>query len=148
MSGYRRFKIFCRKAVTPISIMFIPHDNPGKSLNLNVPVVGVLLSAICCFVGAIYIFSMIPDAIKYHIMEKQLLDYSRKVVDFNTTLSSLKKEEKDLYQLVSLGSKEKILEKVDTPDMDNRVNMVQAGKKIKQGDVIGYLSSTSSAAKN
>jgi len=148
VSGYQRFKKFCGQAVTPISIMFIPHGNPGRSLNLNVPVAGVLLSVICFFVGAVYIFSMIPDAVKYHVMEKQILEYSRKVADFNTTLSSLKKEEKDLHQLVSLGSKEKILEKVDAPDMDNRMGIVQAGKKIKRGDVIGYLSSTSSATGN
>jgi murein DD-endopeptidase MepM/ murein hydrolase activator NlpD len=117
MSDYRRFKIFCRKALKPITIMFIPHDNPGRSLNLNVPAVGVLLSVICCFVGAVYLLSMLPNAIKYQVMEKQLLEYSRKVADFEATLLSLKKAEKELHQLISLGSKEKIFEKVDTSDM-------------------------------
>jgi murein DD-endopeptidase MepM/ murein hydrolase activator NlpD len=60
---------------------------------------------------------MLPDAIKYQEIENQLLDYSKKVVDFKATLVSLKKAEKDLHQLISLGSKEKILEKVDTSDM-------------------------------
>ncbi len=149
MSDYRRFKIFCRHLLTPITIMFIPHDNPGRSLNLNVPVIGVLLSVICCFVGAVYFFSMISDAIKYQSMEKQLLDYSRKVEDFNATLSSLKKTEKDLHQLISLKSKEKIFEKVDTPVMGhyahNKMNAVKVAQKVKQGGVIGYLGSTGSA---
>jgi murein DD-endopeptidase MepM/ murein hydrolase activator NlpD len=117
MSDYQRFKIFCRKSLKPITIMFIPHDNPGRSLNLNVPAIGVLLSVICCFVGAVYLLSMVPDAIKYQVTEKQLLDYSRKVADFNATLLSLKRAEKDLHQLLSLGSRDKIFEKVDTSDM-------------------------------
>jgi len=117
MPYYRKFKIFFRKTLTPITIMFIPHDNSRRSLNLNVPAIGVFLSTICSIVGAVYLISMLPAAIKYQDMEKQLLDYSKKVVDFKATLVSLKKAEKDLHQLVSLGSKEKIFEKVDTSDM-------------------------------
>ena len=152
MSDHGRCKTFCRKALKPITIMFIPHDNPGRSLNLNVPVVGVLLSVICCFVGAAYIFFMIPGAIRYHGMEKQFMDYSRKMTDFNATLSSLNKTEKDLRQLTLLGSKDQIFEKVNTPGMDyyaqNKISMVQVIRKVKRGDVIGYLSSTGSTAKS
>ncbi len=117
MPDYQKFKIFFRKALTPVTIMFIPHDNSRSSLNLNVPAIGVFLSVICSIVGAVYLLSMLPDAIRYQDMEKQLLDYSKKVVDFKATLLSLKKAEKDLHQLISLGSKERILEKVDTSDM-------------------------------
>jgi len=117
MPDYRKFKIFFKKAFTPVTIMFIPHDNSRRSLNLNVPAIGVFLSTICSIVGAVYLLSMLPDAIRYQEMEKQLLDYSKKVVDFKATLVSLKKAEKDLHQLIALGSKEKIFEKVDTSDM-------------------------------
>ena len=117
MPDYRKFKIFFKKALTPVTIMFIPHDNSRRSLNLNVPAIGVFLSTICSIVGAVYLLSMLPDAIRYQEMEKQLLDYSKKVVDFKATLVSLKKAEKDLHQLIALGSKEKIFEKVDTSDM-------------------------------
>ena len=117
MPDYQKFKMFFRKALTPVTIMFIPHDNSRRSLNLNVPAIGVFLSAICSIVGAVYLLSMLPDAIRYQGMEKQLLDYSKKVVDFKATLLSLKKAEKDLHQLISLGSKDKIFEMVDTSDM-------------------------------
>ncbi len=117
MPDYKRLKIYFQKALTPVTIMFIPHDNPRRSLNLNVPVIGLVLSIICSLVGAVYLASMIPDAIKYQGMEKQLLDYSRKVYDFNATLLSLKKAENELHQLLSHGSKEKIFEKVDTSDV-------------------------------
>jgi murein DD-endopeptidase MepM/ murein hydrolase activator NlpD len=117
MPHYRKFKMFFRKALTPVTIMFVPHDNSRRSLNLNVPAIGIFLSAICSVIGAVYLLSMLPDAIKYQDMEKQLLDYSKKVVDFKATLVSLKKAEKDLHQLISLGSRERIFEKVDTSDM-------------------------------
>jgi murein DD-endopeptidase MepM/ murein hydrolase activator NlpD len=117
MPDYRKLKTICQKALTPVTIMFIPHDNSHRSLNLNVPAIGVFLSAICSVIGAVYLLSMLPDAIRYQEIENQLLDYSKKVVDFKATLVSLKKAEKDLHQLVSLGSKEKIFEKVDTSDM-------------------------------
>ncbi len=116
MPDYQKFKKFCQKALTPVTIMFIPHDNSRKSLNLNVPAIGVILSAICSVVGAVYLLAMLPDAIKYQEIEKQLLDYSKKVIDFKATLVSLQKAERDLHQLISLGSKEKIFEKVDTWD--------------------------------
>jgi murein DD-endopeptidase MepM/ murein hydrolase activator NlpD len=117
MPDYQKFKLFFRKALTPVTIMFIPHDNSRRSLNLNVPAIGVFLSAICSVIGAVYLLSMLPDAIRYQEIENQLLDYSKKVVDFKATLLSLKKAEKDLHQLISLGSREKIFEKVDTSDM-------------------------------
>jgi murein DD-endopeptidase MepM/ murein hydrolase activator NlpD len=117
MPHYRKFKMFFRKALIPVTIMFVPHDNSRRSLNLNVPAIGIFLSAICSVIGAVYLLSMLPDAIKYQDMEKQLLDYSKKVVDFKATLVSLKKAEKDLHQLISLGSRERIFEKVDTSDM-------------------------------
>ncbi len=106
--------------------MFIPHDNPRRALNLNIPAIGLFVSVICSLVGAVYLASMIPDAIKYQGMEKQLLDYSRKVCDFNATLLSLKKAENELHQLLSHGSREKILEKVDTSDIGSfDINQIQ-----------------------
>ena len=126
MPDCQKFKTLFRKALTPITIMFIPHDNSRKSLNLNVPAIGVFLSAICSIVGAVYLLSMLPYAIRYQEIEKQLIDYSKKVVDFKATLVSLKKTEQDLHHLVSLGSKDKIFEKVDMSDMGSfEIDQVQ-----------------------
>jgi len=126
MPHYRKIKIFFKKALTPVTIMFIPHDNSRRSLNMNVPAIGVFLSTICSIVGAVYLLSMLPYAIRYQDMEKQLHDYSKKVVDFKATLVSLKKAEQDLHHLVSLGSKEKIFDNVDTSDMGSfEIDQVQ-----------------------
>jgi murein DD-endopeptidase MepM/ murein hydrolase activator NlpD len=126
MEFYHKIRTLCRKAVTPITIMLIPHNYTRSTLNLNVPAIAIVISTIFSFVGLIYFCSLIPDVIRYRGIEQQLVDYSKKVSDFNATLLSLKKEEKDLHALVSLGSKAKIMEKVDASGMGAfDINQVQ-----------------------
>lgn len=126
MQFFHKFKTLCRKAFKPITIMLIPHDNTSRTINLNVPAVGIILSTFLSAIGLIYVCSLIPDVIRYQSMERQLVDYSKKVSDFNATLLSLKKAEKDLHALISLGSKDKILAKVDASDMGAfDINQVQ-----------------------
>ena len=121
-----KVKACCRKAFMPITIMFIPHDNTKRTLNVNVPAAGVVVSAVLSVVGLVYICSVIPDIVRYQGMERQLQDYSSKVSDFNATLASLKKAERDLHALIGMGKKEKILEKVDMSDMgDFDIDQVQ-----------------------
>ena len=117
MHFFHKIRNICRKAFTPITIMFIPHGNTRRTVNLNVPVIGIVLSTALSCIGLVYLCSLVPDYIRYQSMEKQLIDFSRKVTDFNVTLHSLKKAEQDLRALISLGSKEKILENVDGSDM-------------------------------
>jgi murein DD-endopeptidase MepM/ murein hydrolase activator NlpD len=117
MSFYEKIKTVWRKALSPVTIMFIPHGNTRRTLNLNLPVVGVVLPAIFALLGLFYVCSLIPDVIRYQAIEKQLEGFSQKVSMFNETLLSIKKAEQELRALVSLGSKEKILAKVDTSDM-------------------------------
>jgi murein DD-endopeptidase MepM/ murein hydrolase activator NlpD len=126
MEFCHKIKTLCRKAVTPITIMLIPHDYTRRTMNLNVPVIAIVIMTFFSFVGLIYFCSLIPDVIRFRGMEQQLVDYSKKVLDFNATLLSLKKEEKDLRALVSLGSKAKIMEKVDASGMGAfDINQVQ-----------------------
>ncbi|MDQ5985582.1 MAG: hypothetical protein CSYNP_01295 [Syntrophus sp. SKADARSKE-3] len=126
MSLYHRLKVFCRKAVTPITIMLIPHGDTRKTINLNVPAFALALIMIFSVSGALYLLSLIPDIIRYQGMERQIVDYSKRVTEFNATLLSLKKAEKDLHALLSLGSKRKIMDEIDTSDMGAfDINQVQ-----------------------
>jgi len=126
MKLYSAAKTFFRRAFKPVTIMFIPHGNTRRTININIPAMIIALTAGFSLVGFLYICSLIPDVIRYQGIEKQLNDYSKKITDFNATLLSLKKAEKDLHALISLGSKEKILEKVDSSDMGTfDINQVQ-----------------------
>jgi murein DD-endopeptidase MepM/ murein hydrolase activator NlpD len=117
MFKMQKAKTIFRRLLAPVSIMLIPHHNTRRSFHLSIPAVGLFLTTLICCGGAVYLALVTMDLIRYRAMEKQIQDYSKKVSDFNATLTSLKKAEKDLYQLLSLGSREKILENVDPADM-------------------------------
>ena len=86
MQFYREAKMLYRKAVSPITIMLIPHGNTRRTINLNVPVAFIVLLTFFSFAGATYLFSMIPDVIRYRGMAKQFLEYSQTVSELNATL--------------------------------------------------------------
>ena len=117
MIEMQKIKTIVKRALAPVTIMFIPHHNTAKSLHLSIPAIGVFFSIILCCLCAAYLSLATIDIIKYRSMDQQIRDYSKKVSDFNATMTSLKKAEKDLYRLLSLGSREKILENVEPSDM-------------------------------
>ena len=126
MRWHLALKTMCRRAFKPVTIMLIPHGDTRKTININVPAVIIALTAVFSVVGFISVCSLIPNVIRYQGIERQLDDYSKKMTDFNATLLSLKNAERDLHALVALGSRDKILEKVDTSDMgDFDINQVQ-----------------------
>ena len=107
----------CRRAFKPITVMLIPHESAKRSINVNIPAAAILAGGIFSLVGLLFVCSFIPDAISYRTVEAEMREYPQKMAEFNATLLSLKATQKDLQALVSLGSREKILEKVDTSDM-------------------------------
>jgi murein DD-endopeptidase MepM/ murein hydrolase activator NlpD len=117
MIRMQTIKTIVRRVLAPVTIMFIPHHNTKRSLHLSIPAIGVVFSVIICCLCAAYLSLATIGIIKYRSMDQQLKEYSEKVSDFNATLTSLKKAEKDLYRLLSLGSREKILENVELSDM-------------------------------
>jgi murein DD-endopeptidase MepM/ murein hydrolase activator NlpD len=117
MIKMHKIKTIVKRALAPVTIMLIPHHNTAKSLHLSIPTIGIIFSAILCGCGAVYLTLATIEIINYRIMDRQLQDYSEKVSDFNATLTSLKKAERDLYRLLSLGSREKILENVKPSNM-------------------------------
>jgi len=134
-----KVKRVCRKAFTPITVMFIPHDDTRKSININVPAAGVMLLAIFCLAGFLSLCFLIPEMLRYQHMESQILDHSRKVADFNATLVTLKKTQKDLHALIGLGSKEKILQTIDTSDI-GAFDITQVQQQIESSmQVVGSI---------
>jgi len=117
MPRMQKIKTLIKRALAPVTIMLIPHHNTRKSFHMNIPAIGVFIAAAIGCGCAVYLGMATIDLLKYRAMEKQIQDYAKKASDFNTTLASLKKAEKDLYRLLSLGSREKILENFDVSDM-------------------------------
>ncbi len=143
MQLYRRCKMFYRKAISPISIIFIPQGTTRKTINWNISTAGIALLTLFFFVNIIFLCYMIPSLIRYNNMKRQFLDYSQKVSNLNSMLLSLKTANKDLHALVSPGIKGKILERVDTSDMES-LDITKAQQQIESslqtiGAVNNYL---------
>lgn len=104
-----------KRAFTPITIMLIPHSNL-KPINLKIPSIGIIISLLLWLTGTFYIISIGVKAIEYERMEERLLYYSNQFIELKATINALKKTEAEFRRIFSLGSKEKILENVQTTD--------------------------------
>jgi len=127
MDQIRKFR---KKILAPVTIMFIQHHHAKHSFNMNIPMFLIPLAAVLCTLGAIYVGSVVSELVSYQVRENQLREYSAKIGEFNAALTSLKKMESDLKTLISYGSKEKILENVDTADMGT-MDIYQIEKQIQ-----------------
>lgn len=125
-----KVRVLIKKAFTPITIMLIPHSN-SKPINLKVPSIGIIISLFLWFVGSVYIISMGVKAVQYKKMQERLLYYSSQFTELKATINALKKTEAEFRRLFSLGSKEKVLEKVETSDSGS-LDMQSLREQIKK----------------
>jgi murein DD-endopeptidase MepM/ murein hydrolase activator NlpD len=102
-----------KKAFTPITIMVIPHENI-KSLSVRLPVSAIVLSMLLCGIGGVQVISLAAKGLDYPSMVEKVNFFSRQFGEWNATLMGLKKTEQDFQRLFALGSKEKVLENMET----------------------------------
>jgi len=137
-----KIKGILKKAFTPITIMLVPHSN-DRPLNLKVPFIGVVTSIILWCLGTVYVFSIAVETLEYYRMKEKLNYYSQQFLELNSTISALKNAENEFKRLFSLGSKEKVLENVDTKDSGS-IDMENLKQQIKEtaetvGEIKDYL---------
>ncbi len=117
MLSKERFRHIAKRVIAPVTVMFIPHHHSRHSFNINIPVFIIPLVAVLSIIGLIYAGTFTIDMFRFQGMENQLRDYRGKVAEFNAALKSVKQMEAELKALMSYGSREKILENIDTADM-------------------------------
>jgi murein DD-endopeptidase MepM/ murein hydrolase activator NlpD len=134
-----KFHLFLKKAFTPVTIMVVPHSSFG-SLNLKVPVVGILFILLCTAIGASYVFSLASYGWQYPSLLQQVNYYTKEFSQWSSTASAMKEAEKEFRRIFSVKSKEKILENVDAPpsgsiDLQNLMqelkNSVETAEEIR-----------------
>jgi len=133
-----RIRFLFRKALTPITIMVIPHENL-KPLNLKVPFVGILLALLVLTVGVIQTYGLIVNGLKYPFLIQKVNFYTQKFSEWNTTLTALKDTERDFRKIFSFKSKDKALETIDTSysgDSDIETLMGEIQKTVERVDEI------------
>lgn len=142
MFDMHKIKQLFKKAFIPITIMFIPHSNT-KPLNIKIPSIGIIVSLFLWLTGTFYMFSVAVDTIEYQMMKKKLRYYSQQFLELNSTISALKKAELEFKSLFSLGTKEKVLENIDTT-YSGSIDMEYIRKEINKtietvGEIKDYL---------
>ncbi len=138
-----KLKDIIKKALTPITIMLIPHSS-SKSIRFKIPSVGILISIILWIIGTVYVFSIAIDSFEYDRMKKSLNYYTKEFIELKSTISTLKKAENEFKKLFALKSKEEIFENLDTSDSGS-IDMENLKRQIKLtmenvGEIKDYLS--------
>ncbi len=138
-----KLKRLLKKAFTPVTIMVVPHSD-SKSWSFKLPSLGVLASIVLWAASSIYLFSFAMDALEYKEMKQRLNYYTSEFVELKATIASLKKTESEFKRLFSFGSKEKILENLDTSDRGS-IDLENLKKEIKStmenmGEIRDFLS--------
>jgi len=137
-----RIKALLKKAFTPVTIMLVPHSK-SKPWNFKMPFIGIFTSVVLCCFGIVYILSVAVNTFEYYRMKEKLNYYSQQFAELNTTISAIKRAEHEFKRLFSLGSKEKVLQNVDTSDsgsIDMETLKKQINKTIESvGDIREYL---------
>ncbi|MEC4676969.1 MAG: M23 family metallopeptidase [Nitrospirota bacterium] len=109
-------KILLKSALTPVTLMVIPHCSSTKTYKLQIPVIAIFLAVIICLTGTIYFYSAAVKTSEYERMKGKLNYYSGQFLELKSTISTLKKAENEFNDLFALKSREAVLEKLDTSD--------------------------------
>src|SRR5512135_636091 len=124
-----KIKKMLKKAFTPVTIMVVPHSD-SKSWSIKLPSLGVIASIVLWAVTCIYLFSIAVNAVEYKEMSQRLKYYSSQFVEVKATIASLKKADTEFKRLFSFGSREKVLENLDTSDSGS-IDVENIKKQIK-----------------
>ena len=124
-----RIHFLFKKALTPITIMVIPHENL-RSLNFKISSLGIFSILLLSAIGAFYVLSLAVNGVKYPALVEKMDFYTKQFSEWNSTVSSFKETQEDFRRIFSLKSKERIPETLDAShsgsiDMQNLVQELQ-----------------------
>ncbi len=133
-----RFYFLFKKALTPITIMVIPHENL-KSFNIRIPLIGILLSLLILVAGAVQTCRLMMNGLRYPAVMAKVDFYSKKFSEWNATVTALKQGERDFRRIFSLKSKENVLDATDpsySGDFDIQDLMGEIQRNVERVDEI------------
>jgi murein DD-endopeptidase MepM/ murein hydrolase activator NlpD len=114
----QRVKKVLRMALTPVTVMMIPHSNK-RPLNIKIPLICIILLVSFWVAGTGYTFITAVNSLHYNMMKDDLSFYTDQFNRLKTTIAYLNKSEEQFRRLLSLGSREAILKNADGLDSGN-----------------------------
>ena len=113
----KKIRNLLRKACTSITIAVIPHDS-HKSLNVRVPIIGVLAVLLLSACGSGYLLFLAVSGLHYKSQHYELARkveyYTEQFNNWDSTVTALKTVEKEFRELFDYKTKDQVLDKVDT----------------------------------
>lgn len=114
MYRHKFWQLF-KKWYTPITIMLVPHSR-FSSCSIKVPFLLAVLFSGFAVIGGIYIISLTFQAVDYHHLKKRYAAVSQEVSEMQETMASLKQSEMQFRKLLSLGSRQEMLDSIDNKE--------------------------------
>lgn len=134
---------FLKAIFTPITVLIIPHSSV-KSFRMKLPSIGLIVSIVLWLGVSIYIGKIAVQTERYYEMKEKLGFYSSQFSELRTTIDALKKAEFDFRKIFALGTKDNILEGMDTSDtgsMDMEIVKKEIQKTMESvANIRDYLS--------
>lgn len=106
-----KIRFLLKKAFSSVTIVVIHHG--GRSLNVRIPVAGLLLAVLCGFAVVILAVAGLEYRAQHHAMAEKVKFYSEQFSQWNSTISGLKTAERRFRKLFSLETKEEVLQYTD-----------------------------------
>ena len=116
-STMRSVRRFLRMAFASVTIMVIPH-NYARTVNLRASILVLVAMVLLSGVGGVYLINLAVTGVRYrtqhYAMAAKVDYYAAQFSKWNSTVQALQSARNEFQRLFSLGSKEEILEEVDT----------------------------------
>jgi murein DD-endopeptidase MepM/ murein hydrolase activator NlpD len=104
-------RMFLKTALTPLTILVVPHSR-SRTRAIRLPLAGivVLLALSIAGTGSVIVFS--ARAVEYARMRDRLAEVTARFLELKATMNSLKRAESDFRKLFALRTKTEVLESV------------------------------------
>jgi murein DD-endopeptidase MepM/ murein hydrolase activator NlpD len=107
-------RMFMKTALTPLTIMFVPHSR-SRPRAIRLPLAGIAALLALSLVGTASVVFFSARAVEYIRMRDRLGEVTARYLELKATMVSLKKAESDFRRLFSLKTKTEVLESVEEP---------------------------------
>ena len=125
-----KIRQYIKAVFTPITVLIIPHSSV-KPFRMKLPSIGLIVSIALWLGVSVYIAKTAVQTDQYYRMKEKLGFYSAQFSELRTTIDALKKAEFDFRKIFALGTKDNILENLDTSDTGS-IDMELVKKEIQK----------------
>lgn len=125
-----KVKRLLKRLFSPITIMFVPHDS-RQPYNIKLPSVGIAVTILLWVGFSVYIINSAVETSRYMEMTEKLNYYTAQFNDLQASIVNIKKAEKEIVNLISVGNREAVLENLE-PDSGS-LNSKDIREQIQSG---------------